>query len=143
MVRARGLIRVVVGAALCHPLAPFVVRHEGQGKDDEGENGERELHNQWSVVSGTVNQGQWACFMGEDSLRRVCSANRAAKKTAASRIAVSRKPVARSTNEQANGWVRRKRLRSAAMIPGKCSRSHCRATAADWLAEERPWAPAG
>ncbi len=44
MVRTRRLGQVVIGAALGHPLAPFVVGHKRQGKDDEGENGEGKLH---------------------------------------------------------------------------------------------------
>ena len=44
MVRTMRLRWVVVGTAPGHPLAPFVVGHKRQGKDDEGENGEGKLH---------------------------------------------------------------------------------------------------
>ena len=43
MVRT-GRLGIVVGAVFGHPLAPFVVGHKRQGKDDERENGEGELH---------------------------------------------------------------------------------------------------
>ncbi len=44
MVRTMRLRWVVVGTAPGHPLAPFVVGHKRQSKDDEGENGEGKLH---------------------------------------------------------------------------------------------------
>ena len=47
----------MIRAALVHPLTPFVVRHEGQGKDDERENGESELHKDWDQGLGTRDLG--------------------------------------------------------------------------------------
>jgi hypothetical protein len=35
---------VLIRSAFGHPLAPLVVGHKRQGKDDEDENGEDELH---------------------------------------------------------------------------------------------------
>ena len=91
MVRTMRLRWVVVGTAPGHPLAPFVIGHKRQGKDDEGENGEGKLHKGRvrGQGSGSETRDQWACFMGEDSLRRVRSASRAAQMMRASRITVS------------------------------------------------------
>ena len=46
MGRARAGSRsgVGIGAAAFDPLTPFVVGHEGKGEDEEGGDGEGELH---------------------------------------------------------------------------------------------------
>jgi hypothetical protein len=100
---AGSLPGVGIGTAAFDPLTPFVVGNKGEGEDEEGGDGEDELHKTGTEEQGqgTEEQGQGqgtedrniqrqrACFTGEDSLRRVWSTSRTARMRAAMSMAVS------------------------------------------------------
>lgn len=93
-----GLVGVGLAAGF-HPLAPFVVGPEGEGKDEEGEDGEEELHKTGIRGQDLPAQHYAACFIGEDSLRRVRRARPANQKRKSRRRAVSMKPAVKRTAE--------------------------------------------
>jgi len=102
-------------------LTPFVVGPEGEDEDEEGEDGEKELHGK----QGTREQGDEVtaisgysgkrltmpfyavCFWGEDSLRRVRRASPASQRMRRMTRAVSMRPVRKRTMARM-GWCSRR-----------------------------------